>query len=827
VLAAAASPVAASAAGAPAISVGEPAGFGDLTAKQTLLVDVYFGGVRKGEATVVATPDAVTISDPSALVRLLPQVADSASVTAALAAPNLPANSAQACSAASDRATCGRLSPAVAGVILDRDKLRLDVFLNPRLLAVQDNVEQRYLPAPPGGVTMVNPIGAVLAGRFGGGDNSYNLQDQAVLADGSRRLRADLSYANGYGLTAERVAVEWDRPERRYSAGALWAPGNDLTGRRKLIGAGIETQIDTRLDKDELIGSPLVVYLDQRARVDVMRDGRVLNSAIYEAGNQQLDTSNRPDGSYEVVLRIAEPGRPTREERRFFAKSRRIPSLGRTDFFAFAGLQVDGFDPGALAPSRHPLFEGGVARRLSAGWAVDGSVQASDRGASAEMAATLLTRFAQVRAAAVADLGGRYGAILQVMSGGFGRLNFNLDLRHIESRSASTAATPTPADPFAAPDLARLGSYSQASGIVSYGTANLRFLGAFSYRDEPHAQASYSVGPSVEWDVIRKGPITLTMHGDVAATDRGASEFAGLSLRLVRGRSSLSSLAGARHSTIHDDEVGSGPVASIAGSLGTEAAGGQLEVGAGYDHQPNQDAMVLTTEFRQPLGTLTGDFVRDAGNGPAEGQYSLGLQTTIATGGGGVRVAGKTTTGSMIIAQVEGAHDADSFEVLVDDQVAGTIVGNRPLALALPTYRAYQVRIRPTGKDLLAYDSAPRSIGLYPGAVTRLEWKVAPLTIKFGRLVAPDGTPLAHASITGKGVWGETDDGGNFQIEAPDNADLTVTLSNGRSFTMTLPRGEVKDGMARLGAVHRPAAAAELALAASPTSNPGPGEPTR
>ena len=52
---------------------------------------------------------------------------------------------------------------------------------------------------------------------------------------------------------------------------------------------GIESQIDTRLDKDEILGSPVVVYLDQRARVDVMRDGRVLNSAMYEAGNQQVD----------------------------------------------------------------------------------------------------------------------------------------------------------------------------------------------------------------------------------------------------------------------------------------------------------------------------------------------------------------------------------------------------------------------------------------------------------------------------------------------------------------------------------------------------------
>ena len=812
----AAHPAAALAAGVPAIDVGEPAGFEDLAAGQTLLVDVYFGGVRRGEAAVVATPDAVTIRDPAALIQLLPQVARDGDAAAALAAPNLPANSDRACSADSDRATCGRLSPDVAGVILDRDRLRLDVFLNPRLLAVQDNFEQRYLPPPADGVSMINAIGVVLAGRIGGGEDSYNLQDQAVVADGARRLRADLSYANGYGLSAERVALEWDRPERRYSAGALWAPGNDLTGRRKLIGVGLETQIDTRLDKDELIGSPLVVYLDQRSRVDVVRDGRILNSAIYEAGNQQLDTSNLPDGSYEIVLRIAEPGRPAREERRFFTKSRRIPSLGRTDFFVFGGMQVSDLDPGSLAPSRHPFFEAGAARRLSAAWALEGSVQASDRGGSAELAATWLTRFAQLRAAAVADANGRYGGILQVSSTGSGRLNFNFDLRHTEGRSGASDLPLAPFDRFAAPDLSRLGSYSQASGIVSYGVANLRVLGAFSYRDEQRQQASYSVGPSVEWDLLRRGQVTLTMRGDMAATDRGTTEFAGLSLRLVGGRSSLTALGGARHSTVPRDELGNGATGSLAGSVTTDAAGGELALGAGYDHEPRQDGLVLTSEFRHPLGTLSGDFDRTSGNGSADGQYSIGLQTTIAAGAGGIRLAGKTTTGSMIVARINGARDGDSFDVLVDDQVMGTIVGNRPLALALPTYRAYQVRIRPTGKDLPAYDSSPRNVGLYPGAVTRVTWQVAPVTIRFGRLIAPDGTPLAHASITGKGVGSETDSDGNFQVEAADDALLTVTLANGRSFTTTLPPGRAKNGIARLGAVACPAAAAAEFASASP-----------
>jgi hypothetical protein len=105
----------------------------------------------------------------------------------------------------------------------------------------------------------------------------------------------------------------------------------------------------------------------------------------------------------------------------------------------------------------------------------------------------------------------------------------------------------------------------------------------------------------------------------------------------------------------------------------------------------------------------------------------------------------------------------------------------------LPAYRAYHVRIRPVGRDLVSYDSSSREVGLYPGSVTRLSWSAAPLTIKFGRLVDPDGRPIAGASMTGKGVWSLTDDDGYFQVEIPEGQLMQVTLRDGATFAIKLP----------------------------------------
>lgn len=791
------------------ITVAEPEGFSELTRDRTLLVDIYFGGIRRGEAMVAVTPDAISFTDPAAIIALLPPLADSSALEAALADQRLPANAALACTPGADKTRCGRLAPETVGVILDRDRFRIDIFLNPRFLSAEQSLGDLYIPAPEGELTMINAVGGVLSGRSGAGKDYYNLQDQLVLAWGERRLRADLSLASELGFGAERLALEWDRPERRYSAGALWAPGDGLTGRQKLLGFGVETQIDTRRDREDLLGSPVVVFLDRRARVDVVRQGRVLSSAIYEAGNQQIDTSNLPEGSYQITLRIEEAGQAAREENRFYTKSRRIPSLGRTDFFAYAGLLINDYDPGALEPSTQPYVQGGLAHRLGESWAVDGSIQATDRAASAEVGLSFLSPFAQVRGAAVAQSSGVFGTIFQLGSAGNRPFNFNIDMRHFDlSASAKEHSQAMPEAPMSTVlpferslyDTYR-SSYWQVGGVVSYSLPTFRVLGTFYYRDEAGEDARYSIGPAVEWDVFRRGPFKLTLRGDLTATEQGNSGFAGFTIRFTGRRSSATALAGMRSTTLNDGYLGDGAVAALAGTWRLDVLGGDLSVGAGYEHQPEQESVVLSSELQHPLGSLSGDFVHTDRNSADGSQYAVGFQTSFAVGAGGLHVAGKTTTDSMIAVKVDGARDHDRFEILVDEQVTGVIEGDKTSLLRLPSYRAYKLRIRPVGEDLLAYDSSPREVGLFPGVIARLEWTAAPVTIKIGRLVDLSGSPIRDASMTAKGVWTQTDGEGYFQIEVPDDVQLEVVLRSGQRFEIELPEGKSSSGMARLGSV--------------------------
>ena len=699
------------------------------------------------------------------------------------------------------------MTPSLIGVIFDPDKFRVDIFLDPDVVSMQSRVEEQYLPPSEVGPSMINSIGAVLSGQFGERKQYFSAFDQLIVAKGENRIRADVGYTTGLGLETDRLLAEWDRPGLRYSAGVMWSPGTEIGSPRRFVGGGVESQIDTRLDKDTITGSPLVLYLQQRARVDVLRDGRLLSSAIYDPGNQRIDSSNFPDGSYDVTLHIEEPGRTPRDERRFFSKSRQVPSLGRKDLFLFGGLLLGDASAIPIKRAEGAYINGGLVIRANRNWAFGGTFELAGSVASGELSATYLTSFAQVRAAAIANTGGGLGGIMQVASAGISPFNFNFDLRRVvkdQDRCPQDfdRGSPVVGNPDGSVgSFDPRGSYSQVGGLVSYNFAKLRFLGTGFYREEAGQKPQYSIGPALEWDVLRRGRLTLTVRGDVTLTERGNAGFAGMSLQLLGPRSTYAALAGARMSSIHEDDRGDGAMAAISGSWANTVAGGELSTSASLEHQPGRENAILSGQFRHPGGSLSLDVAHTDVSRFDATQYSLGFQTTFAAGAGHLQVTGKTTSDSLLLARVDGANAQDTFEVLVDEQPAGTLVGAKPVALALPGYRKYSVRIRPTSERLLAYDSAARAVALYPGTVAKVEWKTAPITLKAGRLVNPDGSPVCGALLTVPGAWAETDDQGFFQIEAPDEVELTVSLPDGRSFATLLPRGSAALGVVRMGTI--------------------------
>jgi Mat/Ecp fimbriae outer membrane usher protein len=438
--------------------------------------------------------------------------------------------------------------------------------------------------------------------------------------------------------------------------------------------------------------------------------------------------------------------------------------------------------------------------------ALDATLLATNRVAMGELGGTYLSPAAQVRLAGVAGSNGQYGALLQVGSQGSQRLAFNFDLRHIRvAPSAQPAATESPpvlfgpdaftgsADP--AIPLAQ-NTFSQVSGSVSYSLQNARFGFAASYRKERGRHADYSYGPSFRWEFLRKGQLRMGASGDLAITSQGRSGYVGVNLQLLGSRISATSNAGMRSAP----NQANGAVGNVNGTWQDSSfAGGELSLGAGYDHSPERDSLSGNAELRGDKVSLRGDLAHSLGRSSNPTQYSLGFQTTLAMSGGRFALRGRDQNDSMVMVKVDGAGPNDRFDVLVNDGTAGTLRGSGSSAVAVPAYRQYDIRIRQTDGDLLQFDGTPRRVGLYPGNVTRLSWKARRITAMFGRLMLDSGEPVRMASLTSEAGIGETDENGYFQIEGEIGATITVTLQGGRSCRVTLPSVQPQDGYAPLG----------------------------
>ena len=763
--------------------LGPPPGFDDLANPREVLVDVYFGGRKIGSTVAVSRPGFLQFRDPAKVAALVPNLASVAGVSDALAG-DLPTHGALVC-AQSNRQDCGKLPPGSVGIIFDESRFRVDLFIPPAMLRTIPVTESRYLETPAGALSLTSSAGLAISGSQGQSP-AYNLQDRTIVALGPGRVRTDLSYASKLGLVVDDFAAEIDRRDFRYSAGLFWAPGLDLTGRRRIVGAGLGTQFDTRADRESLTGTPLILFLTQPSRVDFLIDGRLAGSRTYDTGNNILDTSSLPEGSYSIVLRIHGADGTDREERRFFVKAPQIAPAGQTLYFAYAGMLANTRPDRLISVSNTFYYQAAIARRLSQPIALDLSIVGTQHKAMAEAGAWLITRFAQVRGAGLVSTKGDAAILLQGTSSGQSPFNFAFDLRRIWSRD-DKPLIPLPSfiDSFGGgqPTGAQLGgSYTQASATLGYriGMAYLSVIGSLR-KDAGHG-SDYSVGPSFTWPMLNAGGFQLTLQADAQRTRTTTSAFGGIRL-VYTGRNVSVQGSGGYGSVDSRDGSGQSKSRALGGVSATWFHDGadrsQASVAAGVERS-------LDSTVAHAGGTLYGRFgnvradVLDSLEGSGGIQYGLTLQSTVAMSASKVGLGSRDLDDSAIIVEIAGETGSTDFQVLVNGMAYGHVRGRGSLPIHLQPYRAYEVSVRPEGAAAVSLDTDAQRITLYPGNVRVIRWTARTFFTAFGQAVSADGTPITNALVQAPHSVGETDENGYFQIDAANGDSLAFTRGSAR-----------------------------------------------
>jgi hypothetical protein len=788
------------AAGAPAtlaLASQPPSDFSDLLRPQETLVDVYFGGTRVGVARATYQPGRLRFDDPAAVAALLPHLLRPAELIAALTG-DLPTHADLVCHDGLP-AGCGELTPDVAGLIFDESRFQVEVFVNPKVLAVNPAKGPKYLPEPTAGLSLVDSLGGAASGSSSGG-SSFSFQNRAIVAYRDARLTSEISASTDIGFQVETLGMSVDRPGVRYQAGLFWTPAFDFTGQSRVYGVGFGSQLDSRADTEQIAGAPLVVFLPHRSQVDILRDGRLLSSRFYDAGNQTLDTAYLPQGAYNVTLRIREIDGTTQEMQRFFVKSQAMPPADAPGFFVEVGALAADTEAGLPSAGSQLLVEAGYARRLGPQTAVDVNTLLLGRTVLGEVGVTHFDKLISLHAAALGSSDGNYGLLFDGAVTGFSNLVLSANVRKTWGPGLAALGGPG-ADTFSPVTQTNLlnGDSLEATGNVTYvyRGAQLNFTATyFKSRDS----RSYAYGPSLTVPVWQGAGAVATLGLSLSKTNDGFQALASVRLQLYRGGRAVVADAGLAAEDSPATGRRSGAVGSItATDVLPDVLASDLTLTGVASHSLDQSVVGGGVELRGAHGDYLAQAEEDFG-GPqgASTRYAGNFATSVAVGSGGVAFGGADVSASGIIVRLEGASPDVVVDVLVDGAPLARLRANQSMPIFLPPYRVYHVTVLPVGGPAIDFDDRDRRISLFPGNVQTVTWRVTPVMAVFARALDAGGRPIAEAAIEGAREPAATDDQGYFQVEVGAGATLTLHATGGPC-RIPLPQATPQNGYAGLG----------------------------
>jgi Mat/Ecp fimbriae outer membrane usher protein len=771
----------------PIRSAKPPPGF-EAQPRRELLVDLMLGEHRLGQIVVFHENGRIKFKDPKKALALIEGLRRKDAV-AKLFAAGMPSNAHLVCRRnirPESQPGCGVLEPKIAGLILDEGRLRLYVFLHERHLDPASFGGRKYLGAPEAEPSLVAQFNGAVSGQIGGATR-LDLRNSTVLAFKDMRLRADVSVSDGGRFRPDTLAFEWDQPGWRFRGGLLRGLGSRIVPELRIYGVGAATSTDLRVDLEQAFGSQLSLFLRRPAFVEVIRDGRVVSTRYYPAGNRVIDTSDLPSGAYGVTLRIREVGGETRDETRFFAKTEALPPKDQPVLFADAGVLAEDRKTGLPRASRVPIAKGGARVRVLDGLALGAEIAGTNREGVFEASVFYVSPLFRIQATGLVSSKKDWGAGIG-LTAAYKEFSASANARYVRAARAPIAK-PTAPESFRFVNESAL----QFSGSIAYAIeqARLGFSATWQQSFGAGAKTTYAIGPNVEVRLWRDERHTVYFNAEALKTERGYTAFARVTWRWQAAPAVIAtSEAGVRGTrvnnsnnfrdvvraevnyqlpTFHEHEVALQP--SFARD-GTNTAG-------------------LDASVRGPYGRFHGS-IRHAFDGAGADQTGYGATVSfgIALDRKGFAAGGANANEAGAILRVKGPASAGKFTVLVNGAPRLTLAAGETRPIFLAPYREYEIHLKPeAGNAALTHIAGQnRRLVLYPGTARTVEWNVAPVTVVFGRLVDDAGKPMANVELDGVVGAGETDARGYFQVEVNGGTTTLKAKDNGKTLcAVTLP----------------------------------------
>ena len=757
-----------------------PAGFEDLAAPQRSLVDIYYGNRYLTSQIATFSPQMIRLSDPAMVVRLIDNITDPSRVEDALSG-ELQTHAGDVCPTRQSR-NCGLLYPAVAGVIFDEDRFRVDVFVNRQLLLTRDAEVRKYLPPSDAGLSLLQNVSGAWSGSDapGGQRDDYTINGLSQFAYRENSVYFNWNYTRNLEFQVNDLYGRRNFEGVEYHAGLMGSSafGLSFTPDRTLLGARVASSDDTRTDTEYSGGMPLDVFLPTRGRVEIRRDDRLLTSYFLEAGSQQLDTTSFPPGAYDVEIRILnEDGVIISQETRFFAKRFRLPPKGEWQYFAETGRVLDRNSGDTWPASTEQwLTRAGVSRRLSDTLAGTAAMAMTHDDTLMELGIFNIGYLYEFLPSVMLATNGDYGLNLTTWLR-YQQVSGNVSYRRLwKNGDAATAPTGNADHP---PLLGN--GFEQKSVSISFPLS----VGTMNYRCNSNRQGNGNTARVHSLDyratMFRTPDYDISMTLGFSHSGNTDIVLASVEFRLrddhwtwrVSPRTQYNDISG------HHDRTENLRIS--ANWADRNLFDSMIRVGAGAETGSDNDRYDAHLQVGNSWGRgeLNLNHIRGVSDKTdSVTSYSASFSTSFLTDGTHHTLGGERPAESAVVVNVNG-NEGDVFDVNIDGQRRSHAVAGRPSVIPLLPYRQYRISVHSGASTLYDLDERERTITLYPGNVVSMSYDAVALKLLFGRLML-GGEPVIDARISGGLYPARSSDQGLFQLESRvDNDNIHVELDNG------------------------------------------------
>ena len=770
-----------------------------MTEEQTSLVDVYMGGRLLTNAQATFTPDTIQFHDPQNLVSKIPALLDPQAVTAVFS-KKIPANQEMRCFHKRQQ-NCGVLYPDVAGVIFDSDKYRATVFVNPSLLGINQVSDNIFLPPSDSGLSFLQTANYAFSGSEDEFNEDSNLFTESLLSYRENALRMTANYDDDDNFAINTLVGQRDWRGIRYLGGYFDTINQDLrfTTETPLLGLRVGTSIDTRDDQRQSSGSTIRVFLQSRGEVSIFKDGRLIATQTYDAGNQELDTTALPGGAYDIDIRIRDAA-GERVETQFYSKNFRLPPEGAPQYFVEMGrlTTTDNMDPLPEKTDEY-LLRGSINTRLNDTNALITGLSTTEDDSVAELGWFGIGAYRGVyydvllNSALARDH--RYGLSTEA------RFNYrsvflNATHRQIWDDSDSFNESDD--------DKVNLMGEEQAQTILNLSvpidSANLGLGARYIQREDEDAITEYTANLSMEILRYQRSSLHATLQYN--HSDMDDTLLASLNWRWGLDHWSVSIRP--EYEAIDRDQSGSSDTTRLTATADWDSRNlwsSKLRAGVSAVEEEDFSSYGANADLAGNYGRARAqiEHVNNDDEASSVTRHNGSIASSFTIAEGAVAMGGKEQNQAAVIIDLSDAGDGLVFDVLVNNARYGTAVGGGKTLISLRPFETYTIGLKSRSEAFVYLDDKQHTITLYPGNVMTLGWQANRVNIIFARLLDQNGNAISNALLKGVSGLATTDGYGLFQAEVEDNVRSIIVETRTHTCQLNLPAYTARKGVASLG----------------------------